>query len=98
MIPGLYYLSLVQKLWNILQFDDTIRQPGDINNLPLVFNYQLKGGSSPKPQVYLPLHGRNDQLNADRLTEFFQFLDWKGVFWNYNQELDSLLSVFSPFL
>jgi tryptophan 4-dimethylallyltransferase/cyclo-acetoacetyl-L-tryptophan dimethylallyltransferase len=59
-----------------------------MDQLPLVVNYELSSGSAtPKPQLYLPLHGRNDEAMANALTKFWEYLGWKGLAAQYKKDL-----------
>jgi DMATS type aromatic prenyltransferase len=81
-------LAIAEKLWSILRSDETSRSHTDVDRLPLVLNYELKcGGETVRPQLYLPLHGQNDDSVSDGLTDFFKYLKWEGLATRYKQEL-----------
>jgi DMATS type aromatic prenyltransferase len=85
-------LAIAEKLWNLLGFSDTMYNEANADQLPLAFYYELKWrGSAPKPQLYLPVHGKNDEFVADALTEFFKYLDWHGYANRYKRDLISNL-------
>ncbi|EAU29303.1 predicted protein [Aspergillus terreus NIH2624] len=81
-------LEIAEELWNILQVGGETRSHTDVDQLPLVVNYELSSSSAtPTPQLYLPLHGRNDESVANALTKFWEYLGWKGVAARYKKEL-----------
>ncbi|KAF4237954.1 hypothetical protein CNMCM6457_000431 [Aspergillus fumigatiaffinis] len=81
-------LEIAEELWRILQFDDAVCSHSNMDQLPLVVNYELSSGSAtPKPQLYLPLHGRNDEAMANALTKFWEYLGWKGLAAQYKKDL-----------
>ncbi|KAA8652095.1 uncharacterized protein ATNIH1004_000999 [Aspergillus tanneri] len=85
-------LGIAEKLWNIFGFHDMECPTTDVDRLPMAAYYEMKPGkSTPKPQLYLPLHGRNDEVIADALTEFFRYLEWEGYACRYKPDLISNL-------
>ncbi|GFF71309.1 hypothetical protein IFM60648_03394 [Aspergillus lentulus] len=80
--------AIAGYLWRILQFDDAVCSHYNMDQLPLVVNYELSSSSAtPKPQLYLPLHGRNDKAMANVLTRFWEYLEWKGLAAQYKKAL-----------
>ncbi|KAB8233939.1 putative dimethylallyl tryptophan synthase [Aspergillus alliaceus] len=83
-------LLIAEKLWSVLHFKELSYADMDADQLPLAVYYEMKhGGTAPKPQLYLPLHGVNDDFIADALTKFFEYLEWGGFAARYKQELIS---------
>ncbi|GFF24027.1 hypothetical protein IFM58399_00506 [Aspergillus lentulus] len=74
--------------WRILLFDDAVCSNSNMDQLTLVVNYELSSGSAtPKPQVSLPLHGRNDEAMANVLTKLWEYSGWKGLAAQYKKAL-----------
>ncbi|KAL5361263.1 aromatic prenyltransferase [Aspergillus floccosus] len=68
-------LEVLEHVCELIQF----RWSDDSRYQPILFNYEIKKGSVPKPQIYLPLADRNDQYDVAKLKEVFQDLEWKRV-------------------
>ncbi|KAL4897555.1 aromatic prenyltransferase [Aspergillus ambiguus] len=68
-------LSILERICDLMQF----RWSTASRSLPIMFNYEIKQWSTPKPQIYLPLLDRNDQFDSERLRAVFQDLQWKNV-------------------
>lgn len=81
-------LSLIEVIWKILDMRDSKAPQMDFNFLPLGFYYELQQGTEhPKPQLYIPLHEKNDDTIANRMTEVFEFLKWNDIAVRYKEQL-----------
>jgi DMATS type aromatic prenyltransferase len=68
-------LAVLEHVCELLQFGWS----GDSRVQPILFNYEIKKGSTPKPQIYIPLADRYDEFDSAKLKAVFQDLDWKRV-------------------
>lgn len=85
-------LRILEGIWNVLEMGDSQSPLKDFECLPLGFNYEFKPGAEyPKPQLYIPLHGKNDDVVAGKLTKVFDYLKWNGLAAKYKEELTSNL-------
>ncbi|WEW59278.1 hypothetical protein PRK78_004747 [Emydomyces testavorans] len=85
-------LRILEDIWNMLGIGDSCSSLMDVNRLPLLSNYEFKPGAPyPKPQLYIPLHGKNDDVVADQMTKVFEYLQWNGLAARYKEELASNL-------
>lgn len=81
-------LGLIEVIWAILDMGDFKAEQLDFNYLPLAFFYELRQGSEyPKPQLYIPLHEKNDEAIANKMTEVLEFLKWKDIALRYKPQL-----------
>ncbi|EFQ97023.1 tryptophan dimethylallyltransferase [Nannizzia gypsea CBS 118893] len=87
-------LSLIEAIWDILDMGDSKTQQMDFNYLPLGFYYELQQGTEyPKPQLYIPLHEKNDDTIANRLTKVFEYLKWNDIAVRYKEQLMANLNL-----
>jgi DMATS type aromatic prenyltransferase len=85
-------LAILEGIWNVFEMSDSQSSLKDFECLPLGFNYEFSPGkSSPRPQLYIPLHGKNDDLVADRMTKVFKYLKWNRLAARYKEKLTSNL-------
>ncbi|PLN85350.1 aromatic prenyltransferase [Aspergillus taichungensis] len=95
-------LELIYRLWELLGLDSTTRQYGngyddymnqgvDDRLSPLIWNYEMRAGSTrPSPKIYFPVHGENDLKVATAISHFLASLGPKFDGVDYVECLASL--------
>ncbi|RAL08587.1 brevianamide F reverse prenyltransferase [Aspergillus homomorphus CBS 101889] len=92
-------LVLIERLWRLLKigegvreyegtWDDGVKSTDKDVATPIVWNYEIRQGcDQPIPKLYFPVHGENDLLVAQAISEFFRSIGWIDRAEKYVDEL-----------